>query len=108
MSDPGLVEVRNKLIKLAAEKLEQAKMIAFDSSKHNFISTDLGRIAAKYYIQYKSVELFNRDFRRKMTEADVIALLSSSTEVGFCCCLFYDQALIGMEVRSNSIARVRG
>ena len=43
--------------------------------------TDLGRIAAKYYIRAATIEKFNQQFRPKMGEADVFAMLSSSTEV---------------------------
>lgn len=56
-------------------------MIAFEPDTGNFIITDLGRIAAKYYIRYKSIEIFNKVFKPKMTEADVLGMLCSSTEV---------------------------
>jgi antiviral helicase SLH1 len=56
-------------------------MIAFDQANGVFIITDLGRIAAKYYIRHSSIEIYNKEFRPKMTEADVLAMLSMSTEV---------------------------
>lgn len=56
-------------------------MINFEERTGNFIITDLGRIAAKYYIRHASIEIFNEEFRPKMTEADVLAMLSRSTEV---------------------------
>lgn len=56
-------------------------MIIFDRQSGAFTITDLGRIAAKYYIRYTSIEIFNKEFRPKMTEADVLAMLSMSTEV---------------------------
>ena len=56
-------------------------MIAFEPDTGNFIITDLGRIAAKYYIRYKSIEIFNEVFKPKMTEADVLGMLCRSTEV---------------------------
>ena len=56
-------------------------MINYDESTGAFTITDLGRIAAKYYIRYASIEIFNKEFKPKMTEADVLAMLSMSTEV---------------------------
>ena len=52
------------------------------STEHGQIQTaDLGRIAAKYYIRHTSIEIFNKEFKPKMSEADVLAMLSMSTEV---------------------------
>jgi antiviral helicase SLH1 len=56
-------------------------MVLFDQTSGVFSITDLGRIAAKYYIRHASIEIFNEKFRPKMTEADVLAMLSMSTEV---------------------------
>jgi antiviral helicase SLH1 len=56
-------------------------MIIYDRNSGTFTITELGRIAAKYYIRYSSIEIFNKEFRPKMTEADVLAMLSMSTEV---------------------------
>lgn len=56
-------------------------MINYDTDAGTFIITDLGRIAAKYYIRYKSMEIFNEEFKAKMGEADVLHMLCRSTEV---------------------------
>lgn len=79
--DPGLGGKRESLVTTAAKILSRALMIAFEPDTGNFIITDLGRIAAKYYIRYKSIEIFNEVFKPKMTEADVLAMLCRSTEV---------------------------
>ena len=55
-------------------------MIAFNPDTGNLFITDLGRIAAKYYIRHKSIEIFIKQFRAKMSAADVLAMLSQSTE----------------------------
>ncbi|KAF9469005.1 Sec63 Brl domain-containing protein [Collybia nuda] len=80
IDDPQLGSKRNELITAAAEKLATARMITFDRPAGTFTATDLGRIAAKYYIRYASVEIFNEKFRPKMSEADVLRMLSMSTE----------------------------
>lgn len=56
-------------------------MIVFDRERETFTITDLGRIAAKYYIRAQTVVIFNEFFRAKMSEADVLHLLCKSTEV---------------------------
>lgn len=79
--DPQLGQKRNHLVTSAARKLALAGMINFTQKTGTFSTTDLGRIAARYYIRYASIEVFNKEFKRKMTEADVLAMLSMSTEV---------------------------
>lgn len=79
--DPQLGAKRNQLITAAALQLAEARMIAFDRNTGSLVITDLGRIAAKYYIRHKSIEIFNERFRPKMSEADVLTMLSASTEV---------------------------
>ncbi|POV98191.1 hypothetical protein PSTT_14575, partial [Puccinia striiformis] len=69
--DPFLGSKRHSLIEIAAKKLNQIGMINFDQ---------LGRIASKYYIKHSTIEIFNQLFRPKMTEADVLAMLSQSVE----------------------------
>ncbi|KAJ7904375.1 Sec63-domain-containing protein [Mycena olivaceomarginata] len=78
--DPQLGNKRNELITAAALKLADAGMIIFDRPSGDLTITDLGRIAAKYYIRSASIEIFNKEFRQKMSEADVLAMLSMSTE----------------------------
>lgn len=72
---------RTELVQIAARKLAASKMITFDQASGSLQSTDLGRVAAKYYVRAASVEIYNREFRPKMSEADVLSMLSMSTEV---------------------------
>jgi replicative superfamily II helicase len=58
-------------------------MILFDRQNDALAAQDLGRIAARYYVRYSSIEIFNGQFRPIMTEADVLAMLSMSTEVRY-------------------------
>lgn len=46
--DPQLGNKRHQLVILAAKKLTEAKMVAFDEVTGKLTITDLGRIAAKY------------------------------------------------------------
>ncbi|KAH8830852.1 Sec63-domain-containing protein [Flagelloscypha sp. PMI_526] len=78
--DPHLVSQRHELVTHAARELAKLGMITFDQSRGTLSPTDLGRIAAKYYIRHASIEVFRENFRPKMSEADVLAMLSMSTE----------------------------
>ena len=82
--DPNLVSRRDLLITTAAKKLAEARMIDLYEPTGALSVTDLGRIAAKYYIRHSSVEIFNQRFKSVMSEADVLKMLSWSTEVSHC------------------------
>jgi len=81
INDPDLTEHRHGIIIRAARGLAKVGMIQFDEVNSRFTITDVGRIAAKYYIHHASIEVFQKEFKPRMTEADVLALLSMSTEV---------------------------
>ena len=57
--DPQLGNKRNELITQSARQLVAAKMIRFDEIANSFIISDLGRIAAKYYLKYQTMEIFS-------------------------------------------------
>jgi antiviral helicase SLH1 len=79
--DPLLSRKRYQLVRTAAGSLAEARMINHDKDRDSFTITDLGRIAAKYYIHHRTIEIFNRELRTQMTEADVLSMVSLSTEV---------------------------
>ncbi|TDL29712.1 Sec63-domain-containing protein [Rickenella mellea] len=80
LDDPQLGQKRLSLVREKGRRLAEAGMVNFDDLSDTFAITDLGRIAAKYYIRAASIEIFNKEFRHKMTEADVLYVLSLSTE----------------------------
>jgi antiviral helicase SLH1 len=57
--DPQLGNKRNQLITQAARQLSSAKMIRYDEMANTFVISDLGRIAAKYYLRYQTMEIFS-------------------------------------------------
>lgn len=81
VDDPLLGNKRHELMVVKARQLSNAGMIVFDERTGDLSSTDLGRIAAKYYVRAASVEMYNKVFRHGMSEADVLAMLSMSAEV---------------------------
>ena len=56
-------------------------MITYDTRNGSLVIKDLGRIAARYYIRHSSIEIFNQEMKPRMSHADVLAMLSMSTEV---------------------------
>ncbi|KAG0141983.1 hypothetical protein CROQUDRAFT_98108 [Cronartium quercuum f. sp. fusiforme G11] len=78
--DPWLGSKRHSLILDTAKKLNSIGMIKFDVDIGSFISTELGKIASKYYIKFSSIEIFIKLFKPKMSEADVLVMISESVE----------------------------
>lgn len=79
-NDPALGNRRRELIVNAAKLLAKHGMVRFDDTAETLISLDLGQTAARYYLRSASVETFNALFRPRMTEADLLSLLSKSSE----------------------------
>ena len=79
--DRSLNGKRHELVLSAADNLVEARMIDHAKESGSFTITDLGRIAAKYYISHKSIMIFNRELGAHMTEERVLAMVSLSTEV---------------------------
>jgi antiviral helicase SLH1 len=79
--DRSLNGKRHELVLSAADNLVEARMIDHARESGSFTITDLGRIAAKYYISHKSIMIFNRELGAHMTEERVLAMVSLSTEV---------------------------
>ncbi|TKY90513.1 hypothetical protein EX895_000511 [Sporisorium graminicola] len=78
--DPHLGAKRQQLIHFGVKKLVEAKMVEHDAVTERLTVTDLGRIAAKYYIGYRTIETFNERMRSNMSEADVLGLLSQAAD----------------------------
>ncbi|KAF8528771.1 Sec63-domain-containing protein [Hysterangium stoloniferum] len=95
VDDPQLGNKRHQLVKAAAQKLAAAGMVNYAEATEFLEVTDLGRIAAKYYIRMASIEIFNKEFRPIMSEADILGLLSMSTE--------FDQ----VQLRENEVKELK-
>ncbi|RIA90966.1 Sec63 Brl domain-containing protein [Glomus cerebriforme] len=80
IEDPELGKRRRELIVDAAKKLHQNNMIKFYEDTEYFAINDMGRIASNYYIKYNSIETFDRLLKEHMTEADILNVISESSE----------------------------
>jgi antiviral helicase SLH1 len=79
-ADPQLFERRTQMIITAARKLHSLQMIIFDERSMHFITKDLGRVASDFYLLNESVEIFNQICNPRATEADVLSMISMSSE----------------------------
>ncbi|KAF9586602.1 activating signal cointegrator 1 complex subunit [Lunasporangiospora selenospora] len=80
IEDPLLGKKRRDIIVAAAKNLHKAQMIVFDEKTGYLTPKDLGRIASNFYVSYNSVNTYNSLMKPRMTEADVLAMVSRSTE----------------------------
>ncbi|KAM0787951.1 hypothetical protein ACM66B_006155 [Microbotryomycetes sp. NB124-2] len=80
LQDPLLGSKRMALMNNSVKRLLETQMVKYDADLGTLEPTDLGRIAAKYYIKNGSIEVFNAQMRPSMSEADVLKLISASTE----------------------------
>jgi antiviral helicase SLH1 len=58
--DPQLGAKRQGLTRTAGRRLADIGMIRFDEVENSLVITDLGRIAAKYYLKHETVEIFSK------------------------------------------------
>lgn len=59
VEDPQLGSKRQGLTRTAGRRLAEIGMIRFDEVENSLTITDLGRIAAKYYLKHETVEIFS-------------------------------------------------
>lgn len=79
-SDPQIEEHRLDLIRTAARDLEKAHMARFDEKSGQLYVTELGRVASHYYLKHDTIRVFNETLKKSMTEQDIFAMLSRSSE----------------------------
>lgn len=80
LDDPHLGSKRLQLINNGIKALVEAKMLDFDAINEKLNVTDLGRIAARYYVSHRTIEIFNEKLKPQMREADVLGVLSLATD----------------------------
>lgn len=78
--DPSLTIRRRTMVVDAARRLHRLQMIVFDENAGAFTPKDLGRTASDFYLLNNSVEIFNQMLNPRATEADVLAMISMSSE----------------------------
>lgn len=80
MNDPTLEQKRRELIICAAQSLDKAQMIRYNSRTGDLNVTDLGRTASHFYIKHATVEIFNEHLQAIMTEPQILTMMSMAQE----------------------------
>lgn len=78
--DPDLRMSMLNFIDKAAKLLDKARMIRYDTKSGDLISTNLGRTASYYYINFDTIEVFNELIKPSMTESDIISMMCLASE----------------------------
>ncbi|KAI1690567.1 sec63 brl domain-containing protein [Ditylenchus destructor] len=83
--DPELKQFLTDLCYNSAKKLDQNKMIKFDSMNGYLSATDLGRIASTFYISYDTIEVFNDEngpvkLTQVLTDDAILSLITAANE----------------------------
>ena len=80
-TDPNLEQFRTDLINVASENLNEARLIRINrSSGGTFSSTDLGRVAAHYYVNWETAEMFSSKLKPDMSDSEIIELIGNAHE----------------------------
>ncbi|MFN3280008.1 MAG: hypothetical protein ACK41Y_16725, partial [Paracoccus hibiscisoli] len=77
--DPQLRDHRAALVRAAAQRLDDCRMVRFDDRSGNLAVTDLGRVASHYYLRNDSVETFNERLRQGMPDDELFGVLCHAT-----------------------------
>jgi activating signal cointegrator complex subunit 3 len=78
-ADPTLEKKRRELVNESAQQLNKAKLIRIDNN-NNYIPTDLGRVAARFYIDWETAQLFSTGPVRGMSDQKILKLFGESKE----------------------------
>ncbi|EDQ89655.1 uncharacterized protein MONBRDRAFT_36978 [Monosiga brevicollis MX1] len=70
----------SELVETTLSELEESKCIAMDEDEEDVSPLNLGMIAAYYYINYTTIELFSRSLSEKTKFKGLLEIISSATE----------------------------
>lgn len=78
--DKALYWKRADLVHSALELLQKNKLVIYDHESGNTVPTEIGKIAAHFYISYPTMGAYNTQLRPWMSEIDVLRVFASSGE----------------------------
>ncbi|KAJ1627390.1 Sec63 Brl domain-containing protein [Pavlovales sp. CCMP2436] len=74
---------RNDLIHSAATVLDRAGLVRYVRKTGAIQSTDLGRVAAHYYVSHETISLYNEYLKPTLTDIELFRLFSLSKEFAY-------------------------
>lgn len=78
--DSGLAGYRADLVHSAAVVLDRCNLVKYDRKSGALQVTDLGRVAAHYYVNHESIKTYNEMLKPTMTDVELFRLFSMSHE----------------------------
>ena len=78
--DPTLENHCKNLIYTAASILEKAEMINFDKRSGEFLSNEIGRVAAYYYCTHETMDTLKMFLKKSMSDIEVFKVFSKCAE----------------------------
>jgi pre-mRNA-splicing helicase BRR2 len=78
--DPLLQQRRADLVHSAAALLDKSQLIKYDKRTGALRATDIGRVAAHYYVTYRSMSTYNEHLKPAMSDIELLRLFSLSSE----------------------------
>ncbi|KAK6461928.1 RNA helicase-related protein required for pre-mRNA splicing [Scheffersomyces coipomensis] len=78
--DKSLYWKRHDLAHSALTILQQNKLVQYDAESGNLVGTELGRIASHFYINYRTINMYNTQLKPWLSEIELIKIFSKSGE----------------------------
>lgn len=78
--DTALVQKRADLVHSALVLLARHKLVDYDTQARTVVATELGRIAANFYISHETAAAYNAALRPWMSAIDVLSVFAASGE----------------------------
>lgn len=78
--DPALQRRRAELVHAAAKRLHGSGLVRYDSKSGSICGTDLGRVAADFYVGHETISLYVDHMKSTATDIDLLHTFSLSGE----------------------------
>lgn len=78
--DPKLERRRLELVHAAAIALERSGLVKYSKKHGSIVGTDLGRVAADFYVGHETISMYVEHMRPTSTDIDLFRLLALSGE----------------------------
>jgi len=105
-TDPTLEKKRREFVHEAATKLCNARLIRIDNNR-NYNPTDLGRVAARFYVDWETAESFSKGLIQNMDDDRILALFGKAHEFSQLKSREDEQAELGQLMEDPQVCPVR-
>jgi len=105
-TDPSLEKKRREFAAEAATKLCNARLIRIDANR-NYNPTDLGRVAARFYVDWETTECFSKGLVQEMSDDRILALFGKAHEFSQLKSRDDEQAELGQLMEDPQVCPVR-